>query len=100
MEWIIRLGTLFINLLRKITELDFKTHPASIIQQRSHTGLNIFACAMQAKVYFDNGYGASVITGQDFYTDSDHPYELAVIDHVGNIKYDTTIRGTAPELAL
>lgn len=33
---------------------------------------------------FDNGYGASVITGGLFYTDDKHPYELAVL------KFDET----------
>lgn len=28
---------------------------------------------------FPNGYGASVITGELFYTDADHPYEVAVL---------------------
>lgn len=36
--------------------------------------------AMQAKIFFPNGYGASVISGGDyFYTDGNLEHELAVI---------------------
>jgi hypothetical protein len=34
---------------------------------------------------FPNGYGASVITGNLFYTDEDHPYELAVVKFDGEV---------------
>ena len=43
-----------------------------------------------ASVMFDNGYGASVITGSMFYTDETRPYELAVIDKHG-LCYETPI---------
>lgn len=48
----------------------------------------------QATIFFDNGYGASVITGDMFYTSEDKPYELAVMkgdaeNH--SICYDTII---------
>lgn len=33
----------------------------------------------QAIMFFDNGYGISVITGEDAYSDDKHPYECAVI---------------------
>ncbi len=43
-----------------------------------------------AKVKFDNGYGASVITGSMFYTSDSHPYELAVLKG-GELCYDTPL---------
>lgn len=47
------------------------------------------------RVYrFDNGYGASVISGEHAYSDIDHPYELAVIKFDGDgfdLVYDTPI---------
>ena len=43
-----------------------------------------------AKVSFDNGYGASVITGGMFYTSDSHPFELAVLKG-GKLCYDTPI---------
>ena len=41
---------------------------------------------------FPNGYGISVVTGDHefFYTDPEHPYEVAVILH-GGICYTTPI---------
>ena len=42
----------------------------------------------QKKVMFQNGFGASIITGG--YSEKGHPYELAVIDENG-LRYDTPI---------
>jgi hypothetical protein len=47
-------------------KLEFETHPS---------GLG----GTQATIFFDNGYGASVITGAMFYTSRGAPYELAVL---------------------
>ncbi len=44
----------------------------------------------QAKVNFDNGYGASVVSGPWFYTDASNPYEVGVF-HNGKLCYDTHI---------
>lgn len=32
-----------------------------------------------ALLFFDNGYGVSVVSGPLFYTDAEHPYEVAVL---------------------
>ncbi len=61
-----------------IVELDFKPHPAGLGGTR-------------AKVQFDNGYGASVITGSMFYTSDTHPYEVAVTLADGSLCYDTPV---------
>ena len=48
----------------------------------------------QAKVFFSNGYGASVIYGYGVYGSDEAPYELAVIkgnDEDFEIVYDTPI---------
>lgn len=42
------------------------------------------------KFKFDNGYGASVITGCIAYCNEAQPYELAVLKH-GELCYDTPI---------
>ncbi len=57
-------------------ELDFKTHRAGIGEQ--------------AKIEFDNGFGASVITGHLFYSRDDAPYELGVL-HGGGLHYDNPV---------
>jgi len=57
--------------------LIFKPHPAGMGGTR-------------AVIDYPNGYGASVITGKVFYTDEEHPYELAVMDANG-ITYTTPL---------
>ena len=44
----------------------------------------------QAVVNFDNGYSASIITGEMFYSSNEKPYEIAVLDGDG-ITYKTPI---------
>lgn len=61
----------------KIEDLNFETHPAGMGGTR-------------ARVDFKNGYGASVITGEMFYTSEGAPYELAVFKD-GSICYETPI---------
>ena len=45
---------------------------------------------MRAEIHFSNNYGASIVTGDCFYTSDEKPYELAVM-YKGNITYDTPI---------
>lgn len=51
--------------------------------------------ATQAVMFFENGYGASVLFGKPFYSNGIDTYELAVVHRVGEdsfvIKYDTGI---------
>lgn len=44
----------------------------------------------KAEIHFPNGYGASVITGEMFYTSAEKPYELAVLDG-DELTYETPI---------
>ena len=59
----------------EIKDLDFKPHHFS---------------GTIAKAKFPNGYGASVITGEEFYTSETQPFEIAVLDDDG-IAYDTPV---------
>ena len=61
----------------QFSDLEFKPHKLG----GSHA---------HARAIFLNGYGASVITGPYTYSDSDHPYELAVMKH-GRVCFDTHI---------
>lgn len=62
----------------KISDLKFEPHPGGF-------------GGTQAKVKFKNGYGASIITGPMFYTDAEHPYEIAVLNLEDAIDYTTPI---------
>lgn len=62
---------------------DFRVHNGLCVHNRS------IGCE-QWKFYFDNGYGASVITGGIACCNEAQPYELAVLRH-GELCYDTPI---------
>lgn len=62
---------------------DFQTH-------RGFRGCKFFHGGTQWKFEFDNGYGASVITGGIAYCNEAQPFELAVLKH-GELCYDTPI---------
>ena len=50
----------------------------------------------KAKHFFANGYGISVITGKQWYSDgvhAHHGYELAVLDKDGNLLYGELTQG-------
>ena len=44
----------------------------------------------RAVLYFENEYGISVITGKGAYSNSENPYEIAVL-YNGEITYNTDI---------
>ena len=54
--------------MKTFNDLEFKIHPN-----------NIIGFKQAARMHFDNGYGVSVITGSGAYSDSEHPYEVAVL---------------------
>jgi hypothetical protein len=62
--------------MKTFKDLEFKNHP--------------MGQGVQARIYFDNGYGASVVRSEHTYGGSDGLYELAVLKN-GNITYDTPI---------
>lgn len=57
--------------------LDWRTHP------------RWGAPAQQGRITFPNGWCASVVTGGNSYTSLDKPYELAIFDDNGQVRYDT-----------
>ena len=59
-------------------DLEFNTHPG---------GFGVYA-----RVFFPNGYGASIVKSEYSYGGKDGLYELAVIEETtGEITYDTPI---------
>ena len=66
--------------MKTFKDLEFKEHPNS-----GH--LN----GVQARITFDNGYGASIVCTPFSYGGKDGLYELAVFGKDGHITYDTNI---------
>lgn len=66
--------------MKTFKDLDFQPHP-----NMGHVG------GVQARIQFDNGYGASVVRSQYTYGGDKGLYELAVLDSDGHITYDTPI---------
>ncbi len=57
------------------------------LQFKQHRELN----GVVARIFFDNGYGASVVKHQYSYGGDRGLYELAVLDKDGNLCYDTPV---------
>ena len=66
--------------MKTFKDLDFQPHP-----NMGHVG------GVQARIQFDNGYGASVVCTPYTYGGDKGLYELAVLDSDGNLTYDTPI---------
>jgi len=64
--------------MKTFKDLEFNEHP-------NHMG------GVQARIQFDNGYGASVIRHNFSYGGKIGLYELAVLDKDGELTYDTPI---------
>lgn len=45
----------------------------------------------QACIYFDNGYGANIVSHEHSYGGKQGLYELAVLDDEGQLCYDTSV---------
>jgi hypothetical protein len=64
--------------MKTFKDLEFNPHP-------NHLG------GVQARIYFDNGYGASVVKTPYTYGGDMGLYELAVFGKDGHIAYDTPV---------
>jgi hypothetical protein len=64
--------------MKTFKDLEFKKHPLHID-------------GIISRIYFDNGYGASVVKHEYSYGGDKGLYELAVLDKNGNITYDTPV---------
>jgi len=64
--------------MKTFKDLEFVEHPG-------HIG------GVQARITFDNGYGASVVKTPYSYGGDKGLYELAVLDSEGSLTYDTPV---------
>jgi len=63
--------------MKTFNDLEFKPNPLK--------------SGIQARIIFENGYGASVVKGEYTYGGKDGLYELAVLDSDGKLIYETPI---------
>ena len=75
-----------INELIELLDLDFKTF--NDLEFRQH---GFYPNGVQAKIKFDNGYGASIVRTPTTYGGDKGLYELAVLGKDGRLNYDTPI---------
>lgn len=66
--------------MKTFKDLEFTDHPMG-----SEVG------GIMSRIYFDNGYGASIIRSQFSYGGKIGLYELAVLDEDGDVCYTTPI---------
>jgi len=64
--------------MKQFKDLEFVKHPNHIE-------------GVQARITFENGYGASVVKSPYTYGGKDGLYELAVLDSDGNLTYATSV---------
>ncbi len=64
--------------MKQFKDIEFKEHPSTF-------------GGIIGRVYFDNGYGASVVRGPGTYGSDRGLYELAVLGKDGQITYNTPI---------
>jgi hypothetical protein len=64
--------------VKTFKDLEFNPHPSGI-------------GGVQARIQFENGYGASVVIGPNTYGGDSGLYELAVLDSDGKLTYATPI---------
>ena len=64
--------------MKQFKDLEFKT-------------VDPFMNGKQARITFDNGYGASVVSHKFSYGGSEGLYELAVLGKDGDLTYDTPV---------
>jgi hypothetical protein len=64
--------------MKTFKDLEFNTHPGHLV-------------GVQARIQFDNGFGASVVKTPYTYGGDKGLYELAVLDNNGNLTYNTPV---------
>lgn len=63
----------------------------SSLVELSKFGLSNAHFDINEKIYFDNGYGASIVKGAGTFGYEQDQYELALINWYGELQYDTPI---------
>ena len=75
--------------IKTFKDLDFVTHPI-LLDAKSQDTKEIFANSKHAVMEFENGYGVSVIFGDQFCSNGIDTYEVAIIKD-NHVCYDTPL---------
>ena len=75
--------------IKTFNDLEFEMHPI-LLDVKSFDIISTFAGSKHAIMEFENGYGVSVIFGEQFYSNGIDTYEVAVLKD-GFICYKTYI---------
>ena len=76
--------------IKTFKDLKFETHPILLNARSSQDTKEMFANSKHAVMEFENGYGVSVIFGEQFYSNGIDNYEVAVLKD-GLLCHDTYI---------
>ena len=78
--------------VKTFKDLDFKPHSlAKYADKYNYPFINEqYSKAKQAIMYFENGYGVSVLYGSCFYSNGIDTYEVGIL-YDGGLTYDTDI---------
>ncbi len=76
--------------IKTFKDLKFETHPILLDAKSSQDTKEMFANSKHAVMEFENGYGVSVIFGEQFYSNGIDTYEVAILKD-GILCYETYI---------
>lgn len=76
--------------IKTFKDLEFETHPILLDAKSSQVTNELYANSKHAVMEFENGYGVSVIFGEQFYSNGIDNYEVAILKD-GFLCYETYI---------
>ena len=78
--------------IKTFKDLEFVIHPI-LLDTKSQDTKEIFANSKHAVMEFENGYGVSVIFGEQFYSNGIDTYEVGILKD-GYLRFDTPLTDT------
>ena len=78
--------------IKTFKDLEFEMHPI-LLDVKSFDIISTFAGSKHAIMEFENGYGVSVIFGEQFYSNGIDTYEVGILKD-GYLRFDTPLTDT------
>ena len=78
--------------IKTFKDLEFEMHPI-LLDAKSQDTKEMFANSKHAVMEFENGYGVSVIFGEQFYSNGIDTYEVGILKD-GYLRFDTPLTDT------